>query len=302
MFEVGTKHFWVVTINFFTVIPLRLILEVKRPVEYDERLKPRTDLSADSFAFPSTESYLSVVIMGHLFLALKTLWFLPIALIVVFLVGFSRIYSRARFPHQILGSYFLGFLGLLGSMHCCEKMSFHMMDHQEHGICVGIAGAFFLCGIAMSMENNESYLLYVPKQEFVKVLSDILSGGRDVAVNDEDNQLAAEASQQGENEIDPNNPRNNRNRTVKESPRTIALQEAQSGSGSNTLTARKKAYVKSDSLYYLQKSLEEREAKLKEEILQKKNLYNASRDRYNRKSKFSYGTEDFFSSDEDHEE
>jgi len=68
---------------------------------------------------------MSVVVMGHLFLSLNSLTLLPIGIVVCFVVGVSRIFSRARFPHQIVGSWGLGFLGLVVSMHCCEKMSFH---------------------------------------------------------------------------------------------------------------------------------------------------------------------------------
>lgn len=68
---------------------------------------------------------MSVVIMGHLFLSFKSIWLLPLGAIVVFIIGFSRVYSRSRFPHQIVGSWLAGLVGLMVSMHCCEKMSFH---------------------------------------------------------------------------------------------------------------------------------------------------------------------------------
>lgn len=41
------------------------------------------------------------------------------------LVGFSRVYSASRFPHQIAASYVTGLVGLLLSRHCCEHMAFH---------------------------------------------------------------------------------------------------------------------------------------------------------------------------------
>jgi membrane-associated phospholipid phosphatase len=120
-----------------------LIIQAKRPYEYDLNLKPTTDLHPDSYAyalfalfefilsfffffrFPSLESYMAVVIMGHLFFHLNNIYFLPIALSVVALVGLSRIYSRSRFPHQIIGSYIFGFGGLIVGMECCDRMSFH---------------------------------------------------------------------------------------------------------------------------------------------------------------------------------
>ncbi len=65
---------------------------------------------------------MSVVVLGHLYLSWRSLLFLPVALAVIALVGFSRVYTRSRFPHQVVGSWLLGVVGLLASMHCCERM------------------------------------------------------------------------------------------------------------------------------------------------------------------------------------
>jgi hypothetical protein len=67
--------------------------------------------------------------MGHLFLSFKSILLLPVGLLVIFIIGFSRVYSRSRFPHQIVGSWMFGFIGLVLSMHCCEKMS---LDRYEY--------------------------------------------------------------------------------------------------------------------------------------------------------------------------
>ena len=74
-------------------------------------MKPLTDTNAESFGFPSLESYMAVVISLSLAEKFPYLWYYIIATILTFLIGFSRIYSRARFPHQIAGSYMLGYVG-----------------------------------------------------------------------------------------------------------------------------------------------------------------------------------------------
>ena len=123
--EIGSYHFWVASTNLVAAFVANRLIEAKRPVEYDIRLQQLTDRNAESYGFPSLESHMSVVIMGHLFLSFKSLLLLPLGLAVVFIVGFSRIYSRSRFPHQIVGSWLSGFVGLQFSMHCCNRMSFH---------------------------------------------------------------------------------------------------------------------------------------------------------------------------------
>lgn len=68
---------------------------------------------------------MSVVVLGHLLVVWRSLLFLPVALLVVLLVGFTRVYSRSRFPHQVVGSWLLGVVGLVASMHCCQRAELH---------------------------------------------------------------------------------------------------------------------------------------------------------------------------------
>jgi ADP-dependent phosphofructokinase/glucokinase len=72
---------------------------------------------------------MAVVVMGHLCLSLWSLGLIPVAILVVLLVGFSRVYSQSRFPHQIVGSWISGLIGLIASLHCCDKISFHTYDY-----------------------------------------------------------------------------------------------------------------------------------------------------------------------------
>ena len=75
--------------------------------------------------FPSLESYMAAVIMGHLIIKFKSILFFPIALGIIFLVGISRLYTKSRFPHQIFGSWICGFIGLFVCIHFCEFLAFH---------------------------------------------------------------------------------------------------------------------------------------------------------------------------------
>jgi len=66
---------------------------------------------------------MSVVIIGHLLMCYPSVVGLVVGLPTVFVIGFSRVYSRSRFPHQIVGSWFLGVLGLLISVDCCKRFN-----------------------------------------------------------------------------------------------------------------------------------------------------------------------------------
>lgn len=251
-------------------------------MEYDSRLQPLTEINAESFGFPSLESYMSVVIMGHLFFSLKSILLLPLGLLVVFVVGFTRVYSCSRFPHQVVGSWLLGFFGLLVCMHIVDNyIKFHKMTHDEHTawmlfIMLGIAS-----NIAFNMENNDSRILNVPKKEFIRVMGDILSSG--AKNNDQAKTLMSEMNEENDLTKDIGS------RGINPSPRTMLLKEAQRRQVVDGLMKRKK-YVKNDSLYHLQKSIEEREKKLKNVALQSTSSTNY------KKSDKLYGDEDFFSS------
>mmetsp|Transcript_28951 Transcript_28951/g.48611 ORF Transcript_28951/g.48611 Transcript_28951/m.48611 type:complete len:339 (+) Transcript_28951:377-1393(+) len=277
-----------------------------------------------SCRFPSLESYMSVVIMGHLFFSFKSIWLLPIGLAVICVIGFSRVYSRSRFPHQIVGSWLFGLIGLLASMHCCEKMSFHTWGKHQHGTCVMVVLAAILCNFALSVEDNESRLFSVSKEEFLRVMSDLLSGTSSSSKGDGDQQqeqegsslvevldadalaaMSAAAADEGEF-FDPtgqipgsqrqlasyrsktsssggrssttgrsssegaadtaagtatSSSSSSSSSRMGESPRTLATKQAQinrlaAASNSDRLGSRK---VRSDSLYFLQKSIEARE-------------------------------------------
>lgn len=160
------------------------------------------------------------------------------------------------------------------------------MNHHEHGVCLAIVLFGVAANFGLSMENNDSRLLHIPKSEFVRVMSEIISGGskqgndrlmeRTRGEGEEDEGEAELLRNSGRRDFEPSprNKRGNMDRVYEvghnaaglgaESPRTAATKQAQSIP--SELTQRKKAYVKSDSLYFLQKGIEEREAKWKAEM------------------------------------
>jgi membrane-associated phospholipid phosphatase len=76
-------------------------------------------------SFPSLESHMSVVVLGHLVVSGSAPFLLfPPALAVAGLVGFSRVYARSRFAHQIIGSWLTGLCGLFIGLSLCTKFNF----------------------------------------------------------------------------------------------------------------------------------------------------------------------------------
>ena len=279
-YEIGWPHFWVGIFNLFFAWILRKILEVKRPVEYDIRLQPMTDIHPDSFGFPSLESYMAIVVFGHYIIhyssILLFLFFTPM----IGLIGFTRVYSRSRFAHQIVGSWILGFIGLEIAHNYFESINIHEISKTIHGPYGAFALVLILANFALNMENNDSRLLGVSKTEFKTVLENIIRGSNE----DEDNSMQEvgelpidestgdlitrsetprSSSNNNYNNNNNNNSSSNGNVTPNrgfglsrrvETPRAAAARRA----AMEQSTKRLVGVTKRDSFYFLQRTLERR--------------------------------------------
>lgn len=164
------------------------MIEAKRPMDYDPKLRPKTEIHPYSFGFPSIESTMAVVVFlsisGHYQNWLVTL----VCIALIALVGLSRVYSRSRcaqiagsayvvdntqitkprttmlnllnrFIHQVLGSYVVGFVGLKVAQHYCAVVHASMSPRRwtpGHLCCTLILAALLLGYIAIRIENNDT--------------------------------------------------------------------------------------------------------------------------------------------------
>jgi hypothetical protein len=120
---------------------------------------------------------MSVVVFGLLMQKFPQAWFAAVAMCCIFLVGFSRVYSCARFPHQVVGSWIAGFIGLqtVGRL-VRDHMKIEKMVRPHQWWLVGMAVMAGLIHLALCVENNDSRLAHVPKAEFTRVVVDIMNG------------------------------------------------------------------------------------------------------------------------------
>jgi hypothetical protein len=270
-FELGVRHFWVVVTNLGASYLLNRMVRAKRPVEYDVRLQPTTDLHPDSFGFPSIESYMAVVVVGHIFKCTYSILFLLYGIPLVLVVGFSRIYSRSRLPHQIIASYMSGIVGLLFGIHYCERMGggFHNMPKHSHGVWVGVVVVIFLANLALNMENNDSRLMYVSRDDFIRVIRGIMYAGSGTEQTGE-NIRGAVPHYDNNGEEDENYPfmdanSGGRDQQQPKSNAAAAFDEAFKKASDRHmekqgLSGRKKRNLanRKDSFYFLQKQLQAR--------------------------------------------
>lgn len=109
--EFGFDMFWVGALNLFAVFVLNNLIQAARPVEVNEKYQPQCNTSYFSFGFPSIESHMAVVILFYWVYLSKQLVLLPLAVVLIILIGLTRLWAYSRFPHQILLSWCTGFIG-----------------------------------------------------------------------------------------------------------------------------------------------------------------------------------------------
>jgi len=268
VYDIGCRHFWVGLSNLFFCFVSRKLIKAKRPVEYDARLQAMTDLLEDSYGLPSLESYMSVVIVGHyaLYSQMWSTWtralvLYPLGTLTCFLVGFTRVYSRARFPHQIIASWALGVLGLTVGIDFCNWCGFHRMNGHEHNVWAAVAFGCVAVNWALAFEANESRLVYIPKKEFIKVMAGILNGSAGEADAAGDAREGEEEEEEDEDLVmqDARAPQ-----PLPPTPRAAANRRAKQELGTRLRSYTDGKRVKHDSFYFLQKSLEARAAAARE--------------------------------------
>jgi membrane-associated phospholipid phosphatase len=88
---------------------LKVAIHGPRPYWYTNNVKVFGG-AENSFGAPSGHSQNAVVVWGTLADWIKQRWFWIIALIVIFMIGISRIYLAVHFPHDVLLGWFFGFV------------------------------------------------------------------------------------------------------------------------------------------------------------------------------------------------
>ena len=105
------------------------------------------DLAAQGFSFPSGHSTNVVTVYGSLALAVKKAWFRICMLIVILIVGFSRVVLGAHYATDVLAGWALGFVSIL--------VIGWLMDHVQNQILLyAILLATVLPGLAYCKSND----------------------------------------------------------------------------------------------------------------------------------------------------
>uniref|UniRef100_A0A7S2Y483 Phosphatidic acid phosphatase type 2/haloperoxidase domain-containing protein n=1 Tax=Fibrocapsa japonica TaxID=94617 RepID=A0A7S2Y483_9STRA len=178
--EFGFPYLWICSGNLIVAQVLRFMLGCERPFNYDRQLRPTTDRHEFSYGFPSLETHMAVVVFGFICVKCWTwMWWPLVPLFVAFtvFVGMTRVYSYARFVHQVALSWVTGGLGLGLGILAWAQLAAWKFRYQNHIYWLAVVGAAFGVVVGLWIENGDTsrFGLGVPRSEYVRVLSNIVS-------------------------------------------------------------------------------------------------------------------------------
>jgi hypothetical protein len=160
-------------------------------------LEPGLNLiEASGYGLPSGHAQGSLVFFGMLALLIRKRWFTVIAMILILLIAFSRVYLGVHFPTDILGGWFLGGCLLFGYLKLGNRFeqivaqwflwqqivllvatTGIMLIYNTHGT-IAIVAAFFGVGIGtiLSVRFNYTQKPNSFSQHILRLLTGLIIG------------------------------------------------------------------------------------------------------------------------------
>ncbi len=143
---------------------LKMLFHSPRPYWVDPRVEAMA--SETSFGLPSGHAQNSAAIWGMIAAGLRKRWAWIVAILVILLVGLSRIYLGVHFLRDVLSSWFIG--GLIVVLYLIlEKPVAKWLTAQTFGIQLLISLLFSLTLIALGFLSRISSNSFTLPQEWI---------------------------------------------------------------------------------------------------------------------------------------
>lgn len=208
--EFGFPYVWICVGNLLGVLVLQYMARIQRPIDFDSSLYAHAHSDPDTSGFPCVDTHMAVVVVLPVILHIQSPVLQTGLVLIMLHIGLAKLFVATRFASQVVGSYLTGVTGILVGNHgdavvksynltrgykyvsvcvysiyktaliwnciCDTNPNFQLCDSSTAAIVVLIVFLMFVLGTWI--ENNDSRLIGIPKQDFVDVLTNIL--GSDV--------------------------------------------------------------------------------------------------------------------------
>lgn len=108
--RIGTRMLFALVVATLVNIIVKMIVQAPRPFEEHTHIIPLFE--QDGYSFPSGHTMTLLVVWGYMAYAVRKTWLTVLTVVLVVLMGWSRVYGGVHYPSDILGSVVFGLITL----------------------------------------------------------------------------------------------------------------------------------------------------------------------------------------------
>ncbi|POM75752.1 Transmembrane protein [Phytophthora palmivora] len=174
--EFGFPYFWICIGNMLAVVVLQYLAESPRPIDLYHPLWQWQDqrcIDEDTGGFPCVDCHMAIVVLLPAMLHTQSVVIQLIFVGIVVYIALCKLLLATRFISQVLGSWLMGFAGILIGNHGHVVVKSYKLTRGIGAIVALLVLSMIVLG--MWIENNDSSLMGIPKQDFMEVFTNILN-------------------------------------------------------------------------------------------------------------------------------
>ncbi|KAE9001619.1 hypothetical protein PR003_g18540 [Phytophthora rubi] len=185
--EFGFPYFWICVGNLLVVVTLQYLAESPRPIDLYRslwHLQDRRCIDQNTGGFPCVDCHMAVVVLLPAILHTQSVVVQLLFVSMVLYIAACKLLLATRFISQVLGSWLMGFTGILMGNHGHVVITSYKLSRGYNVAAIVALLVLAMLVLGMWIENNESSLMGIPKQDFIQVFTNILNSDAPNAPSD----------------------------------------------------------------------------------------------------------------------
>ncbi|ETI47732.1 hypothetical protein F443_08114, partial [Phytophthora nicotianae P1569] len=176
--EFGFPYFWMCIGNLLAVVILQYLARNPRPIDLYNPLwqsQDRRCVDEDTGGFPCVDCHMAVVVFLPAILHTQSVVVQLMFMAIVLYIALCKLLLATRFISQILGSWLMGFTGILIGNHGHVVVKSYKLTRGYNIAAIVALVVLAMLVLGMWIENNDSSLMGIPKRDFMEVFTNILN-------------------------------------------------------------------------------------------------------------------------------